>query len=225
MFHRTAAGDSSGSRDNGHRLGLRRSLSTQFSTKPGDRQFIDLRGRIRRQHQKYRTRDFGLDRELSVPEEEFSIGNCHIDSGKGLDLSFGYTPPATVRRSMSYQRLPTVEIANTPIGPLFVRRPEPHSEKVRYEIPGYSMLTRTSRDYNNPDGTQGGDRKQQTQLKLKGFESRVINTHIGKTVVRTPVMASSTVGADQSEEIDIPELPPPSAAELRYNAQRALIGV
>ncbi|KAJ2805305.1 hypothetical protein H4R20_002140 [Coemansia guatemalensis] len=195
-------------------------------SKPSDRQFIDLRGRVRRQNQNYRGRDHGSDREFSVPAEEFSVGNCHIDSGKGLELSFGYTPPVIEKRSMSDQRVPTVDIASTPIGPLFVRRPEPRSEKAHQETSVYPMLNRTAKGNNARDKTRGADRqrqKQQTQPKLKGFETRVINTHIGKTSVRTPVMASPTVGADESEQVDIPELPPPSAAELRFNAQRALI--
>ncbi|KAJ2083104.1 hypothetical protein H4R24_001079 [Coemansia sp. RSA 988] len=227
IVYRTSAGDSNGnSRNTGHRLGLRRSLSTQFSTKPGERQFIDLCGRIRRQNQSYRGQNRGLDKEFTVPAEEFSVGNCHIDTGKGLELSFGYSPPVIKKRSMSDQRVPTVDITSTPLGPLFVRRPEPRSEKARYGTSGYPMLTRSVKGNSTRDTTRGAGRqrqKQQTQPKLKGFETRVINTHIGKTTVRTPVMTSSTVGADEDEQVDIPELPPPSVAELRYNAQRALI--
>ncbi|KAJ1931438.1 hypothetical protein EC988_009789, partial [Linderina pennispora] len=57
-----------------------------------------------------------------------------------------------------------------------------------------------------------------THSKLQGFHVRVINTHNGKAVVRAPILVSE----DKSSEEEL-ELPPPSAAELKYTAQRALL--
>ncbi|KAJ2820148.1 hypothetical protein GGI24_004578 [Coemansia furcata] len=63
------------------------------------------------------------------------------------------------------------------------------------------------------------------QSRLKGFEMRVVNTHSGKAVVRAPILIESSVGSGsrKGHRDEVPVLPPPSAAELRYNAQRALI--
>ncbi|KAJ2338641.1 hypothetical protein GGF43_006833, partial [Coemansia sp. RSA 2618] len=130
-----------------------------------------------------------------------------------------------------------MDIASTPVGPRFVKRPELRSERSRYEVVGYPKSTRapkrdnlTNRDgltkrdgFTDSNGAKGHTlRHQQSQPRLQGFELRVIDTHNGRAVVRTPVLSGRPQGSDREQD-EIPELPPPSAAELRYNAQRALI--
>ncbi|KAJ1890618.1 hypothetical protein LPJ66_007369 [Kickxella alabastrina] len=122
-------------------------------------------------------------------------------------------------------------------GARFVKRSAvfPNDNASRYNSTGYPKSTRSIR---SSDGTTGEMRPvsthmsmdrppstyerptSQSQTKLKGFQVRVINTHVGRTLVHAPILENS---ATETMQEDGPELPPLSAAELRYNAQRALI--
>ncbi|KAJ2318799.1 hypothetical protein IWW52_002338, partial [Coemansia sp. RSA 2704] len=116
-----------------------------------------------------------------------------------------------------------MDVANTP---QLAKRPAPPSERSRYEVVGYPKSTRAPRRGGSTCDKLRGTapprqlRPQPSQSTLKGFEMRIIDTHQGKAVVHAPVLSGPSQG---SECDDVPELPPPSAAELRYNAQRALI--
>ncbi|KAJ2524717.1 hypothetical protein GGI11_000611 [Coemansia sp. RSA 2049] len=126
-------------------------------------------------------------------------------------------------------------------------RPMNTDEQSRYERVGYPKSTRSmsvrdtssidSRDTQRSQGTaesvpsvaQKKKKKRELQSRshsrLKGFEMRVIDTHNGKAVVHAPILTKPTVGSDRenTKRDGAPDLPPPSAVELRYNAQRALI--
>ncbi|KAJ2862217.1 hypothetical protein FB639_005417 [Coemansia asiatica] len=103
-------------------------------------------------------------------------------------------------------------------GPRFVKRSAALSEQARYDAVGYPKSTRSE----NPRDAKEHLSEQQQQKRLKGFQVRVINTHAGKTVVRAPIVDGEHSGKERASE-DVPALPPLTAAELRYNAQRALI--
>ncbi|KAJ2157239.1 hypothetical protein GGF46_004647 [Coemansia sp. RSA 552] len=119
-----------------------------------------------------------------------------------------------------------MDIANTPLGPRFVRKPAadaPQRGQSRYEAVGYPKSTRSA----GRDRQQGSAQSLSSppqQSRLRGFEMRVIDTHNGKTVVRAPIL-SPEASADWSGQKKpvVPKLPPVTAAERRYNAQRALI--
>ncbi|KAJ2266613.1 hypothetical protein EV176_005534, partial [Coemansia sp. RSA 451] len=182
----------------------------------------DLRGHFWRQPHSA-ARDYGSDREAAIPEEDFEIGRECIDLGKGFELSFGGATQSSEVPVEPAQTDRAMDIANTPIVPQFAKRPVPRTERTRYEAVGYPKSTRAPKREGSRDN--GGERQlrhQQSQPRLQGFEMRVIDTHGRRTVVRTPVLASQPQGSD-CEHDNVPKLPPPSAAELRYNAQRALI--
>ncbi|KAJ2869570.1 hypothetical protein GGI22_000178 [Coemansia erecta] len=73
--------------------------------------------------------------------------------------------------------------------------------------------------------TQKKKLQSKSHARLKGFEKRVIDTHNGRAVVHAPILSKPTVGSDRENDKsnDAQNMPPPSAAELRSNAQRALI--
>ncbi|KAJ2724345.1 hypothetical protein GGI07_002024 [Coemansia sp. Benny D115] len=123
-----------------------------------------------------------------------------------------------------------------PSGTKFAKKSAHYSEQSRYEAVGYPKSTRSAKSSKSSSSTSkeqakdGGasqqqqqQQQQQTAGKLKGFQVRVINTHSGKTVVRAPILEGGPQAASERSTEDGPELPPLSAAELRYNAQRALI--
>ncbi|KAJ2143414.1 hypothetical protein IW136_001664 [Coemansia sp. RSA 678] len=168
-------------------------------------------------------RDYGSDREAAIPEEDFEIGRECIDLGKGFELSFGGATQSSEVPVEPAQTDRAMDIANTPVVPQFAKRPRARTERTRYEAVGYPKSTRApKREGSRDNGDERQLRHQQSQPRLQGFEMRVIDTHGRRTVVRTPVLASQPQGSD-CEHDKVPKLPPPSAAELRYNAQRALI--
>ncbi|KAJ1798430.1 hypothetical protein LPJ59_002504 [Coemansia sp. RSA 2399] len=73
--------------------------------------------------------------------------------------------------------------------------------------------------------TQKKKLQSKSHSRLKGFEMRVIDTHNGKAIFHAPILSKPAVGSDRENDKsnDAPNMPPPSAAELRFNAQRALI--
>ncbi|KAJ2787719.1 hypothetical protein GGI15_000490 [Coemansia interrupta] len=102
-------------------------------------------------------------------------------------------------------------------GPRFVKRSAALNDQSRYDATGYPKSTRSVK---RQDGAASSESS--SGERLKGFQVRVINTHAGKTVVRAPILEGKKASVEKAAE-DAPELPPLSAAELRYNAQRALI--
>ncbi|KAI9477194.1 hypothetical protein BX667DRAFT_276577 [Coemansia mojavensis] len=115
-----------------------------------------------------------------------------------------------------------MDMTSTSNSSRMAKRPVPRTEKSRYEVVGYPKSTRAPKrePAARDQSSEKRLRQQPSQSRLKGFEIRTIDTHNGKAVVRAPIVAGSAQGADHN---DVPELPPLSAAELRYNAQRALI--
>ncbi|KAJ2701665.1 hypothetical protein H4218_001265 [Coemansia sp. IMI 209128] len=133
--------------------------------------------------------------------------------------------------------------------PRFVKRSAHMSEQSRYDAVGYPKSTRVSNGLRKQQSAAtlrspatsyigghsplllpssspqvgGMSAVAEPQSRLKGFEMRVVNTHSGKAVVRAPILVESGGGSRKGQRDDVPVLPPPSAAELRYNAQRALI--
>ncbi|KAJ2439116.1 hypothetical protein GGF42_008066, partial [Coemansia sp. RSA 2424] len=121
------------------------------------------------------------------------------------------------------------------------------SEQSRYDAVGYPKSTRVSHGLRKqqsaatlrsapssyhqspplplfPSPPQVAAVAAEPHSRLKGFEMRVINTHSGTAVVRAPILIEPVAsGSRKGRRDEVPVLPPPSAAELRYNAQRALI--
>ncbi|KAJ2893819.1 hypothetical protein GGI21_005376, partial [Coemansia aciculifera] len=102
--------------------------------------------------------------------------------------------------------------------PRFVKRSAHMSEQSRYDAVGYPKSTRVPRKQQSLATLRSvptQQKQQQQEPRLMGFEMRVISTHSGKAVVHAPILADSPLPPVV--------VAPPSAAELRYNAQRALI--
>ncbi|KAJ2454219.1 hypothetical protein EV183_001704 [Coemansia sp. RSA 2336] len=217
MFQRIAADDINNNKNNNRqRTGLRRSVSSRFLGK-SSKSTSDLRGHFQQQL-RFPARDYGSEKEDAIPEEA-AIGTDYIDLGKEFALSFGSSPRPEALPAVSES---AVDMASTSNSSRITNRPVPRTEKSRYEVVGYPKSTRAPK--REPAARdQSGEkrlRQQPSKSRLKGFEIRTIDTHSGKAVVRAPVVSGSAQGADHD---DVPELPPLSAAELRYNAQRALI--
>ncbi|KAI9500155.1 hypothetical protein BX070DRAFT_67225 [Coemansia spiralis] len=149
------------------------------------------------------------------------------------------------------QKAQKMDMVSQTSGPRFVKRSAYLNEQSRYDAVGYPKSTRSSTSKDNEcfeTKSISSARSQETQSslstvsasattsqkkqlqsasqpKLKGFQARVINTHSGKAVVHAPILAKPAVGSDCKDDRDenMLDLLPPSAAELRYNAQRALI--
>ncbi|KAJ2557640.1 hypothetical protein EV175_001220 [Coemansia sp. RSA 1933] len=137
------------------------------------------------------------------------------------------------------------------LGKRSVKRSTNADEQSRYDKVGYPKSTRSmsTKDVSysgikNTAGSQSRDtqksvgsaddisratQKKKLQSKshsrLKGFEMRIIDTHNGKAVFHAPILTKPAAGSDRegSKSNDTPALPSPSPAELRTNAQRALI--
>ncbi|KAJ1753236.1 hypothetical protein LPJ79_000515 [Coemansia sp. RSA 1821] len=162
--------------------------------------------------------DYGSEKEGAIPEEA-AIGTDYIDLGKEFALSFGSSPRSEALPAVSESAMDMTSTSNSS---RMAKRPVPRTEKSRYEVVGYPKSTRAPKrePAARDQSSEKRLRQQPSQSRLKGFEIRTIDTHNGKAVVRAPIVAGSAQGADHN---DVPELPPLSAAELRYNAQRALI--
>ncbi|KAJ2501368.1 hypothetical protein GGH96_001977 [Coemansia sp. RSA 1972] len=212
--------DENNNKSNRQQAGIRRSVSTRLLGK-SSKSTSDLRGRFRQPHSA--ARDYGSDREAAIPEEDFEIGRECIDLGKGFELSFGGAAQSSEVPVEPTQTDQAMDIASTSVVPQFAKRPAARTDRMRYEAVGYPKSTRApKREGGRENGGERQLRHQQSQPRLQGFEMRVIDTHGGRTIVRTPVLANHPQGSD-CEHDKVPKLPPPSAAELRYNAQRALI--
>ncbi|KAJ2851448.1 hypothetical protein IWW36_001087 [Coemansia brasiliensis] len=202
--------------NNRQRTGLRRSVSSRFLGK-SSKSTSDLRGQFQQQA-RFPARNYGSEKEDAIPEE-LAIGSDYIDLGKEFALSFGNSPRSEALPAASASAM---DINSTPSNSQVTKRPVPRTEKSRYEVVGYPKSTRAPKrePVTREQSSEKRLRQQPSQSRLKGFEIRTIDTHNGKAVVRAPIVSGSAQGADRD---DVPELPPLSAAELRYNAQRALI--
>ncbi|KAJ1732526.1 hypothetical protein LPJ61_001999 [Coemansia biformis] len=175
-------------------------------------------------------RDCGNDKAPAEPGRDFGIGCTLVDAGKGLELSFDTAAHSHDKDVEPGKQVGGVSVENTPTGQLFVRRPDGDSTSTPRDAAGYPAPTRTTGRTAGHAKARGPERRRQhhhhnrhhhqqharTQSELRGFEIRVIDTHGGKAVVRTPILTCGGAG-------DLPALPPLNAAERRFNAQRALI--
>ncbi|KAJ2078008.1 hypothetical protein GGI16_008009, partial [Coemansia sp. S142-1] len=147
-----------------------------------------------------------------------------------------------LHQSQSSRKTPKMDLIPTHGSPRFVKRSAHMSEQSRYDAVGYPKSTRVSHglrkqqsaatlrspptsytgSYLSPQSSPQVSAMAEPQSRLKGFEMRVVNTHSGKAVVRAPILVESG-GSRKGHKDEVPVLPPPTAAELRYNAQRALI--
>ncbi|KAJ2095020.1 hypothetical protein IW146_010598, partial [Coemansia sp. RSA 922] len=147
-----------------------------------------------------------------------------------------------LHQSQSSRKTPKMDLIPTHGSPRFVKRSAHMSEQSRYDAVGYPKSTRVSHglrkqqsaatlrspptsytgSHLSPQSSPQVSAMAEPQSRLKGFEMRVVNTHSGKAVVRAPILVESG-GLRKGHKDEVPVLPPPSAAELRYNAQRALI--
>ncbi|KAJ1814493.1 hypothetical protein LPJ75_002748 [Coemansia sp. RSA 2598] len=152
------------------------------------------------------------------------LRNAQLVSGSdrecnGEDVQGGHTLLGRLHQS-SKMTSRTDLVSTGGGGPRFVKRSAALSEQSRYDAVGYPKSTRSEKSRSDKDIQQ--QQQQHPQKRLKGFQVRVINTHAGKTVVRAPILDGDNASSDKAPE-DAPALPPLTAAELRYNAQRALI--
>ncbi|KAJ2630753.1 hypothetical protein H4R22_002456, partial [Coemansia sp. RSA 1290] len=211
---RIAADDINNNKNNNRqRTGLRRSVSSRFLGK-SSKSTSDLRGQFQQQP-RFPACDYGSEKEGAIPEEA-AIGTDYIDLGKEFALSFGSSPRSEALPAVSESAMDMTSTSNSS---RMAKRPVPRTEKSRYEVVGYPKSTRAPKrePAARDQSSEKRLRQQPSQSRLKGFEIRTIDTHNGKAVVRAPIVAGSAQGADHN---DVPELPPLSAAELRYNAQR-----
>ncbi|KAJ2741814.1 hypothetical protein GGI20_004926 [Coemansia sp. BCRC 34301] len=155
-----------------------------------------------------------------------------------------------LHQSQSTRKTPKMDLIATQGSPRFVKRSVHANEQSRYDAVGYPKSTRVSHGSTLRKQQSAATLRSaptsyhqspllpssspqvaampavaEPHSRLKGFETRVINTHCGKAVVRAPILIESTAtsGSRKGHRDEVPVLPPPSAAELRYNAQRALI--
>ncbi|KAJ2001494.1 hypothetical protein H4R26_004107 [Coemansia thaxteri] len=166
-----------------------------------------------------------------------SLSDCSAGADSGED---GEEPSLLGRlhQSQTSRKTPKADVAGQQGTSRFVKRSALMSEQSRYDAVGYPKSTRVVQHHDlrrqksaaamrsTPPSSSGFAGVAETQSRLKGFEVRVINTHVGKAVVHAPVLAEPALAAGAVGghlRDDAPVLPPPSAAELRYNAQRALI--
>ncbi|KAJ1769298.1 hypothetical protein LPJ74_004179 [Coemansia sp. RSA 1843] len=173
--------------------------------------------------------------------------------GQGSSFLAGDTNTSLLDRLQNANNKPqNIDMAGRgSLGKRSVKRATNIDEQSRYDKVGYPKSTRSiptrENSYSearNASGSQSRDTQKSTgasedasrvvqkkrlqsksHSRLKGFEMRVIDTHNGKAVVHAPILTKNAVGSDRDngKGDNMPDLPPPSAAELRFNAQRALI--
>ncbi|KAI8323657.1 hypothetical protein GQ54DRAFT_98389 [Martensiomyces pterosporus] len=159
----------------------------------------------------------------SDAKAESLLGRLHSTSKKGqkMDLVSTHCAPRFVKRS-AYLTDASARSYTVTGYPKSTRSSKRNAAASTSTSAHQTVVTKESAEISDENHHQKKKKQASQQPKLKGFQVRVINTHSGRTVVRAPVLDEPGDGADADAQ-GASESLPPSAAELKYTAQRALI--